>query len=180
MVLRRLRAALCALLDCPPTVAPVATAPDPEPAPPQVGDDPVLEDYRKHLYESLNSASRDYDQSILTLAAGTLALSVTFANDVTPTPVAGTSAILLFAWGSLVASLILIVVSFQTSQHVIRMAIRAIDPPPAREQTRLDRAKGFLSALAAPLTGTLNLLAGAALVTGLGLLGWYAYLNVNV
>jgi hypothetical protein len=179
-MLRRLRAALCAVLGCPPAVAPIVVEAETPVAAPQVGDDPVLEDYRKHLYESLNSASRDYDQSILTLAAGTLAVSVTFAHDIATKPVPGTNAILLAAWGSLVLALVLIVISFQTSQHVIRLAIRAIDPPPARQQTRLDRAKAFLSGLAAPLTGTLNVLAGAALIAGLGLLGWYAYLNVTV
>lgn len=179
-MIRRLRAALCALLDCPKPVAVAAPAPQPPPAAPKVGDDPVLEDYRKHLYDSLNSASRDYDQSILTVAAGTLAVSVTFAHNITETPLPGTQSILLAAWGSLVLALILIVVSFQTSQHVIRTAIRAIGPPPVSQRTRLARAKAFVSGLAAPLTGFLNLLAGTALIAGLGLLGWYAYVNVSV
>lgn len=49
--------------------------------------DDRTEHHRRHQYDALHAASRDYDQAILTLAAASLALSVPFAHDITPTPV---------------------------------------------------------------------------------------------
>jgi heme/copper-type cytochrome/quinol oxidase subunit 2 len=124
-----------------------------------------VEDYRRHLYEALHAASRDYDQAIITLAGGTLALSVTFAHDITPQPGDGTRNILLTAWAALLLSLVAIVVSFLTSQRVLRMRIAAIDHP------------GDDALIAARLTVILNWIAGGALIVGLGLLGWYTFAN---
>jgi multisubunit Na+/H+ antiporter MnhB subunit len=128
-----------------------------------------VEDYRKHLYQALHAASRDYDQAILTLAAASLALSVTFAHDITPQPAEGTWKLLLGAWAALLVSLVSIVLSFLTSQRVLRQAIEALDRPG-------DAAPPSPSH-AAWLTEILNGLAGGALVGGLAVLGWYALAN---
>jgi len=130
-----------------------------------------VEDYRRHLYEALHAVSRDYDQAILTLAAGTLALSVTFAHDITPLPAVGTRTILLAAWGSLVVALVAIVISLLTSQRVLRESIASLEQPSAAGATRPTDGP------AARLTAGLNWLAGAGLVAGLALLGWYALAN---
>jgi hypothetical protein len=124
------------------------------------------EDYRRHLYDALHAASRDYDQAILTLAAGTLGLSVTFLHDITPTPVGSTRLLVIGAWGSLGAALIAIVLSFLTSQWVLRRRIAAIDD---KSQTP--------SPLGDRVTGILNGLAGLGLIAGLVLLGLYALEN---
>jgi hypothetical protein len=58
------------------------------------------EDYLKLLYDAHHDASRDYDQAILTLSAGTLALSVTFVHDITPSPAAGSRHVGLAALNS--------------------------------------------------------------------------------
>ena len=127
-----------------------------------------LDDYRRHLDEALHAASRDYDQAILAISAGTLAVSVTFVHDITPTPVAGTKDLLLIGWGGLVVAMVAIVASFLTSQALIRGALAAIvrgeDPP-----------QGTLASWA---TFILNALAGSALVVGLVSLGVYAYRNL--
>ena len=127
-----------------------------------------MDDYRRHLYEALHAASRDYDQAILTLAAGTLALSVTFLHDIAPTPIAWTRVLLLGAWGSLGAALIAIVASFVTSQWVLRQRI-----------TEVDRGAGVISppGRAERATVVLNAFAGVALIAGLILLGWFALEN---
>jgi len=131
-------------------------------------DEDRMEHYRRHLYDALHAASRDYDQAILTLAAGTLAVSVTFLHDITPTPIAGTRNLVVWAWASLGVALIAIVVSFVTSQWVLRRRIAALDragkvtPPPVWAE----RA-----------TVILNAFAGFALIAGLILLGMYAYQN---
>ncbi len=127
-----------------------------------------MEDYRRHLYDALHAASRDYDQAILTLAAGTLGLSVTFLHDITPTPIASTRILVVGAWGSLGAALIAIVVSFVTSQAVLRRRIAVLDRPDkvTAPPVWAERA-----------TGLLNALAGFALIAGLILLGLYALDN---
>jgi hypothetical protein len=128
-----------------------------------------MDDYRRHLYEALHAASRDYDQAIVTLAAGTLALSVTFAHDITPTPVAWSRLLLFLAWTSLAASLVSIVASFLASQRLLRSAIEALDRPSDATPSPRNRMAG--------LTEVLNLVAGAGLVAGLILLGLYALAN---
>ena len=130
-------------------------------------DDDRLEHHRKQLYDALHAASRDYDQAILTLAAASLAPSVTFAHDITPTPVEGTRPVLFAAWVSLVVSLLSIVASFLTSQRLLRDELNALNRP--------DEATS--PPFWATWTEPLNWLAGLALVLGLVVLGWYAAAN---
>lgn len=133
--------------------------------------DPI-EDYRRHLYDAYHAASRDYDQAILTISAATLALSVTFLHDITPTPKPGTVVILVIAWIALGIALGVMVASFIASQRAIRTAITGLDiEPGTRGPTR--------NGLAASVTVGLNIIAGIALGAGLGLLGVYAVLNVG-
>jgi hypothetical protein len=130
-------------------------------------DEAHLEDDRKQLNDALQAASRDYDQAILTIAAGTLAVSVTFMHDVTPTPVAGSTPILVSAWLSLGASVLCMVCSFLTSQRTIRLMLRQPD------LTLTGVGKRWATA-----TYVLNAAAGFLLALGLGLLGWYAVANM--
>ncbi len=132
---------------------------------PEVGQDATVDDYRKHLYDALHEAHRDYDQAIITIAGATLALSVTFAHNITPRPIAGTTITLLNAWGLLGLSLIAIIASFLFSQWEIRHLLAAL--PRANTSWR------------GGLTILLNLIAGGALVGGLGLLGLYALNNLR-
>jgi hypothetical protein len=134
------------------------------------GDDDGLADYRRHLYEALNSASRDYDQAILTLAAGTLALSVTFAHDITPQPAPNSYLLLLAAWGWLIVTLLAVVLSFLTSDKGIRERILGLERPGGAQpkMTRIEKA-----------TTALNWIAGIGLVIGLMLLAGYAVVNLG-
>ncbi len=125
-------------------------------------------DYLRHLYDSLHQASRDYDQAIITVAGGTLALSATFAGAVAQAPIAGSRGYLIWAWILLVISVVAIIGSYLTSQSTIRhMIARAHDATPPTPGWR-GRA-----------TTLLNLTAGAALVAGLALLAVYAVVNIN-
>lgn len=126
-----------------------------------------MTEHRRHLVEGLHAASREYDQAILAISGATLGLSVTFAHDITSTPVAGSVTFLRVAWLALLGSIITIVASFFTSQLALREGIRAVD--------RND-PKGAPS-WPSWLTTVLNLLAGSALVAGLALLGTYALTN---
>ena len=129
-----------------------------------------MEDYRKHLYDALHAASRDYDQAILTLAAATLALSVTFVKDIAPHPVGDTRLLLFGAWGGLVVSIVAMLTSFLTSQHVIRDRLAATFEPDATPAPPRDKFE--------VATEILNVVAGVGFVLGLALLGWYALANM--
>jgi hypothetical protein len=133
-------------------------------APPAIGD-AAWDEYRKHLYEALHAASRDYDQAILAVAGATLGLSVTFVHDMTPQPVAGTTDLLLLAWLLLLGSLVAIILSFVSSQAEIRRLIIA-----GRNAQPSSRAG---------VTTALNTIAGLALVGGLTLLATYAVANLR-
>jgi hypothetical protein len=123
--------------------------------------DKRLEQYEKHVLDALHAASRDYDQAVLAVAGGTLALSATFANAVALE--AGDSKTLLFlAWTALVVAIVAVVASFQTSQAVLRAYVERRSSPHA-----LGRA-----------TSGLNILSGVSLVVGLALLSAFAFINL--
>jgi hypothetical protein len=127
--------------------------------------------YRDHLVEALHAASQDYDRAVMTLASGTLALSVTFAHNIAPTPVAWSRNLLVGSWALLGLALIAILISLLTSQGGLRRAIADVD---AGNEAAL-RKPGGLRAL---ITERLNVLAGGSFVVGLGLFAYYAFVNI--
>jgi hypothetical protein len=76
--------------------------------------------YRDWLVQADHDASRDYDKTVLTLATGALALSVTFAHDIAPHPVSGSTLLLAAAWVLLTISLAAMLFSLITSQAALR------------------------------------------------------------
>jgi hypothetical protein len=123
-------------------------------------------DYERHLYEGYQHAHRDYDQAILTLASGTLALSATFATSLTPAPVAGSVGYLVTGWVSLGVAIITIIASFLVSQWAFRDRLANLDQ--VRPITYRERFTGFL-----------NLVAGLGLLGGLVALALYATVNLT-
>lgn len=69
---------------------------------------------KKHAGEALLNQANQFDKAILTLAAGALALSLTFIKDVAPAPDALIIGLLTGAWACFIASLCLTLISFQT------------------------------------------------------------------
>ncbi len=132
----------------------------------------VPDDYRNHLVGALQAAQHDYDQAILTLTAGTLALSATFAHDIAPTPAGDSGALLGAAWILLVYSMIAIVLSFVTSQRDLRNLIDALD---RREQN----VGANMKRLDARLTRAMNISAGSGLILGLAAFAAYAFVNLK-
>jgi len=128
----------------------------------------TLQEYRRHLQGALRDASRDYEQAVLVVSAGTLAVSVTFARDITPTPVPGSTGGLVVAWLLLGLAMLATVLSFVTSQREIWNQTAAIDDGKEVKLTWLARA-----------TWLLNLVGGVALAGGLILLGAYALTNMT-
>jgi len=116
-------------------------------------------EHRKFLVQANHQSSRDFDKAVMTLAAGALALSVTFMKAIAPAPEPGSLFWLRFSWGLLVLSLLAILVSFLLSQYATRNAIKELDER---------RAKGQPGGAWSRLTSALNVLAAGTLVLGLG------------
>jgi hypothetical protein len=132
--------------------------------------DADLKKYRDWLIQADHDASRDYDAAVLTLATGTLALSVTFAHDIAPSPVGCSTALLGAAWFALTVSLVTVLWSLITSQASLRKTIDDID-----QKRAISRHPGGTSAR---VTGWLNELTGACLVFGLVAFAVFALVNL--
>ena len=75
---------------------------------------------RSTLIEIEQKSADQHDKAILTVAAGGFAISITFLKEIAPTPIPTTMWLLGTAWGCFVASMLTILLSFQTSQTACR------------------------------------------------------------
>lgn len=73
-------------------------------------------DERKTLFQTAKEASDQYSKAILTLAGGSLALSITFIEKVAPSPTRGSLWFLGFAWASYAFSMLVTTTSFLLAQ----------------------------------------------------------------
>jgi hypothetical protein len=123
------------------------------------------QDYEYHLYlrSGLLEATRSFDKTILTLAGGALALSVTFIGEVVGKDPSSTNW-LIAGWGSLVASLVINAVSYLTAERSFYNALHKRD----QNALRWNR-----------LTVMLNALSGGGLGLGLLWLALFAFRNIN-
>ena len=88
-------------------------------------DSTYLNDYRRQLSEVAQDASRDFDRTVLTLAGGSLVLSVAFVGDLVPDP--EFVGVLQGAWACFGAALLAILISYLTSQHGLQKQIADVD-----------------------------------------------------
>lgn len=75
---------------------------------------------RKSLIDSEKESSQQFDKTIITLAAGALALSLTFINQISPHPKIWTLYFLFFSWFTFCGSMLSTLISFLTSQAACR------------------------------------------------------------
>jgi magnesium-transporting ATPase (P-type) len=75
---------------------------------------------RKQLITVERDTAQQFDKAILTLAAGALALSITFINQIAPNPRPHSVYFLIGAWILFCASLLSTLTSFLTSQVACR------------------------------------------------------------
>jgi hypothetical protein len=73
--------------------------------------------YRDWLVKAHHVASQDFDKALMALSGGALGISLAFIHDVALHP--HRKGWLEVSWGSLAASLLLILVSFLTSQSAL-------------------------------------------------------------
>lgn len=99
----------------PPSVCPVVESPTN--GEPLCGlKEDVYRDERKLLVDLEQKSADQHDKAILMLAAGGLALSITFLEKIAPKPVPETLWLVAVSWGSFILSLCTILASFLTSQ----------------------------------------------------------------
>lgn len=83
-------------------------------------------DERRALVEAEKSGSQQFDKAILTLAAGALAISLTFIKNIAPHPKDWTIYFLLASWIGFIISLVCTLCSFLTSQAAFRKQIEIL------------------------------------------------------
>src|SRR4051794_14101065 len=130
------------------------------------GTTPADLSYRDWLVKAHHVASQDFDKALMALAGGALGISLAFIHDVAPHP--GHKGWLEVSWGSLSGSLLLILVSFLTSQSALLSTI-------GRHQRGVANPHRQAFAWA---TVALNWLSAMAFVVGVACLVRFALYNV--
>ncbi|MCI0359334.1 MAG: hypothetical protein L0211_12720 [Planctomycetaceae bacterium] len=87
----------------------------------------VYTDERKVLLDLSKANTDQHDKAILTLATGSLGLTVTFISNIAPHPRPDTLVILFAGWGCLAASIGAMLLSFQTGQEACRRQLVLLD-----------------------------------------------------
>lgn len=73
----------------------------------------LYNDHKKQAWEDIQSSTDSYDQSLLTLSSGVLALSIGFIKDIVPLQQATHLGLLYFSWVSFGLCILTTVLSFQ-------------------------------------------------------------------
>ena len=130
---------------------------------------------RKLLIQAKKEGSQQFDKAILTLAAGALAISITFINQIAPHPKPETICYLAWGWVAFGISLISTLASFFTSQEACRKQIAIL------EYELLDKKESESNKPRnnwAKWTKCLNIVSILAFVIGVFFLGYFSISNI--
>jgi hypothetical protein len=134
-------------------------------------------DERMLLIDAEREGSRSFDKTLVTLAAGSLGFSLTYIQLLRPSaPVTGSVPLLVASWISLGLALMLIMISFLTSQAACRKQIAICEKLLLAD--RVDASAAPRRNAPAIITAVLNWSALCALATGLATLATFAVVNV--
>lgn len=149
----------------------------------------VLEQ-RRLFIDLQNQSSQSLDKMIVTLAGGSLTLSIAFIRQTVPEVMPGTAVFLALAWLLLLLSLLTILISQFTSQFGMMKACEQLESDylgvPQTQVVRrhlLGRAYGWMSRRLSRFSGHrmtthfLNIAAIILCVVGIGLLAGFVLLN---
>lgn len=127
---------------------------------------------RTAFIEMEHKSSEQHDKAILTLAAGALALSLTFVEKIAPHPKTATVGLIAASWAAFILSIITILASFLTSQIACRKQCESLD--------NLFAGKGAGPQLTkwAVVTERLNLGSYLSFVAGLIALAVFGFFNL--
>lgn len=128
---------------------------------------------RKQLVTSERDTAQQFDKAILTLAAGALALSITFIHEIAPNPKPFSICFLIIAWVLFCLSLLSTLISFLASQAACRKQRDILDHDIAGK-------KDFpLTNNAAAWTNGLNYLSISFFIFGIVFLVIFSALNLS-
>ena len=131
-------------------------------------------EFKKMVSRGLLSGAQQHDKAILTLAAGALALSLTFIQQIDPKPHPETMSLLAWSWGLFLVSIASVLFSFHCSVLAFRRADVIADTLQSQSETDPTTLKNhWISA-----TLWFNILSLPAFVAGAILLTVFSYLNV--
>ena len=129
---------------------------------------------RKQSIDAERETAQQFDKAILTLAAGALALSITFINQIAPHPKSQSIYFLIAAWVLFCLSLLSTLISFLTSQVACRRQREILDQDILDKKRRPQMHKNS----AAILTDILNYLSIAFFIFGIIFLVIFSAINL--
>lgn len=112
------------------------------------------------MVSSERETAQQFDKSILTLAAGSLALSITFIDKIAPHPKDSSIFYRIIAWIFFCLSLLFTLVSFLTSQAACRKQLEILDDDILGKESRKDNSPALW-------TNRLNYLSIGAFIFGI-------------
>lgn len=128
-------------------------------------------DERKALVQAELEGARGFDKYLITLAAGALALSMTFVHTIAPEPKHGV--LLSFSWFLFALALVLMLSSFLASQHAYRRQRDILDA-----LYEADASSKSVKNAAAVIVDFLNV--GALILFVLGVLLFAIFCKTNI
>jgi hypothetical protein len=126
---------------------------------------------RTSLIGALLDQAGSYDKWVLTLASGSLGLSLTFIEKIVPHPEVSTINILISAWSFLGFSILMTLLSFLFSQRACLKNIQIIE-------NKLNKVEVNNNNIFTTMTGMLNWLSMISFLTGIALLIAFAVNNI--
>src|SRR6266566_334824 len=143
---------------------------------------------RGDLFKTNVDLGGRYDQWILTLSAGALALSIGFLEKIAPRPAGNTLFLILLAWLFLILGLLAGFVSLLTAQYSAHRQIEILDEEYRQFRITVEpRGEGASGQSAPPgknpfikITHMLNWISAPAFILGVIFLCCFAYSNIPV
>ncbi|MDP3297162.1 MAG: hypothetical protein Q8N09_06150 [Thermodesulfovibrionia bacterium] len=130
---------------------------------------------RKLLIEAERETAQQFDKAILTLAAGALALSITFIQQIAPNPKSESIYYLIGAWISFCLSMLLTLISFLTSQKACRRQRDLLDEEISQSNKKCSNTKDNKAAF---WTNLLNYFSIGFFILGVALLIVFSAINL--
>lgn len=118
---------------------------------------------RAKLNAGALSQSTSYDKYLLTLSGGTFGLTITFLKDIIGSSTPDLKWVLGLAWGSLISSILLTLISFLCSEKAYERQVVILEKIYFNKEKLKDESPNGWSTV----TGILNILSGAFFVIGI-------------
>ena len=127
----------------------------------------ALASYRQHLVLASQKAQADYDRNVMALSGGAIGVSLIFLRDIIKQSAGQARLLVVGAWITWGASILVVLVTFLLSKSALDTAINQVDAGVIYEQKP---GKGFSTVL--PI---LNIAGGLLFLVGIVLLAVFVY-----